>query len=133
MTSPVLALRAAIRTACATDAALAALMDPGIRDEAPRDTALVHAIFGEVELNDASSSTEQGHEQGLTLLVFAKPGSAASGLAAAERLVALLGDAALPLAGHRLVSLGLAGLETRREAAGVTVEIRFRAVTEVTP
>ena len=133
MTSPILALRAAIRTACAADAALAALMDPDIRDEAPPEAAPVHATFGDVDLTDASSSTERGHEQELRLLVFARSGSAASGLAAAERLVTLLGDAALTLTGHRLVSLGLAGLETRRETTGVTIEIRLRAVTEVAP
>lgn len=135
MTSPVLALRAAIRAACAADATLATLMDSSIHDEAPRGNPPVYATFGATELRDASSSTERGHEQDIALDVWAKSGSAASALAAADRLCALLDDAALAPAGHRLVSLAVTKLEAEldEESAATRVTVRLRAVTEVLP
>lgn len=133
MSSPILALRAAIRTACAADVALAGLMDTAIHDEAPRLLTPVYATFGEAELRDASSSTERGHEQDLAILVWAKRGSAASALAASARLAALLDDAALVLVGHRLVSLTLMSIaaEQDTDTASARVTVRLRAVTEV--
>jgi hypothetical protein len=103
MTSPILALRAAVLTAVQGDAALAALMGGSVRlhDEAPRAAEPVYAVFGEVTASDASTGTERAHEQRLTLVVWAREGSARSGLEAAERLAALLDDAPLALAGHR--------------------------------
>ena len=135
MTSPVLALRAAIRGACAPDAALASLMDPAIHDETPRGNPPVYATFGTTELRDASSSTERGHEQDIALDVWAKRGSAASALAAADRLCVLLDDAALAPAGHRLVSLAVTKLEAAldEESAATRVTLHLRAVTEVLP
>ena len=132
MTTPVLALRAAIRTACAADVVLSGLMDPAIHDEAPRGGAPVYATFGDVELHDASTSTERGHEQEIVLEVWSKRGSAASAIAAADRLWTLLDGATPTLAGHRLISLAACGLEAALdvESAGTRVGLRLRAVTE---
>ena len=71
MTSPILALRAAILATVEADAALAALMGGSVRlhDEPPRAAAPVYAMFGEATASDASTSTERGHEQLLTLEV----------------------------------------------------------------
>ncbi|TDR88958.1 DUF3168 domain-containing protein [Enterovirga rhinocerotis] len=133
MSSPILPLRAAIRALCLADAPLAALMDRAIHDEAPRGGAPAHATFGDVVLRDASSSTERGHEQEIAIRVWARPGSAASALKAADRLVALLDDSSPPLPGHRLVSLTVTAIETERDPDSDTilVTIRLRAVTEV--
>lgn len=135
MTSPVLSLRTAIRAVSAGDAALAALMDRAIHDEAPRGNPPVYATFGEATLRDASCSTQRGHEQEFAILVWAKRGSAASALAAADRLATVLDDAPLVLVGHRLVSLAVTAIEAEHdeEAASARIAVRLRAVTEVLP
>lgn len=132
MTSPILALRAAIRAACLADSALADLMDPAIHDEAPRGSPPVYATFGETELRDASSSTETGHEQEIEILVWSRPGSFAGALSVADRIAMLLDGASLPLAGHHLVSLAATGIASSfdAEARAARVTIRLRAVTE---
>ncbi len=134
MTSPILALRAAVLTAVQGDAALAALMGGSVRlhDEAPRAAEPVYAVFGEVTASDASTGTERAHEQRLTLVVWAREGSARSGLEAAERLAALLDDAPLALAGHRLANLRVTEVAAARdEASGLArVTVRLRALTE---
>jgi hypothetical protein len=133
--SPVLALRVAIRAHCAGDAVLAQLMSGAIRlyDEPPRGAEPVYALFGPCELVDWSTSSDRGHEQNLTIVVWAAPGSAASGLSAADRLSVLLDEAQPALAGHRLVSLAVTGLDTARDdKTGLArTTLRLRAVTEV--
>lgn len=135
MTSPVLALRAAILARCGADAALAGLMGGEVRlfDEPPRDEAPLYAVFAECEARDASTSTERGHEQDLAIAVWARPGSAASALAAADRIAALLDDADLTLTGHHLVHLAVTATEADRDAETnlARATIRMRAVTEV--
>src|SRR3954468_10662833 len=97
MTGPVLALRAAILLRCAADADLASLMGGAVRlhDEPPRGAEPVYAVFGPAEAKDWSSDGSRGHEQDAAIVVYAKPGSALSGLQAAERIAALLDDASL--------------------------------------
>jgi hypothetical protein len=133
--SPVLALRVAIRAQCAGDAALAEMMSGAIRlyDEPPRGAEPVYALFGPCELTDWSTCSDRGHEQNLTIAVWAAPGSAASGLRVADRLCVLLDDAPLALAGHRLVGLAAIGLDTNRDdKTGLArTTLRLRAVTEV--
>jgi hypothetical protein len=135
MSSPILALRAAILARCADDAALAGMLGgtAAIHDEPPAGTPPVYAVFGEAEARDASSSTERGHEQDLAIRIWAKPGSAATALAAAERIAELLEDVNLPLAGHRLVRLAMTAIETDREPRTnlARAVLRLRAVTEV--
>jgi hypothetical protein len=136
MTSPILALRAAILVRCAADAVLADLLGgtAAIHDEPPPGAVPVYAVFGEAEARDASTSTERAHEQDLAIRIWARPGSAASALAAAERLAELLDDADLTLAGHRLVRLAVTAIETGREGRSNLARalLRLRAVTEIT-
>jgi hypothetical protein len=136
MRSPVLPLRAAIVTRCAADLALASLMGgtAAIHDEPPRGAPPLYALFGEVDVRDLSTSSGDGHEQDFSIVVWAKPGSAATALAAADRLAELLHDASLALSGQRLVSLAVTGLDARRDAETnlARVALRLRAVTEVT-
>lgn len=137
MSGPLLALRAAIRQACLADAALATLMggSVAVHDDPPRGAAPVYALFGDATLSDLSSSTERGHEQALDLAIWAVPGSTASAVKAADRICALLDEAPLALAGHRLVHLAVTAVETRRDAPSALscVTIKLRAVTEVAP
>lgn len=136
MTSPALALRLGLRTCCLADAALAALMGgtAKIYDEPPRGDAPVYAVFGPAELRDWSTSSDRGHEQFASLVVWAKPGSAASALAAAERMAVLVHESDLALAGHRLVSLTVSALEIDRdpETRLARATLKLRAVSEAT-
>ena len=135
MTGPVLALRAAILMRCAADAELAALMGGAVRlhDEPPRGAEPVYAVFGPAEARDWSSDGSRGHEQDAAIVVYAKPGSALSGLQAAERIAALLDDAALAPSGHRLVALRVTGFAADRDPSSnlARATVHRRAVTEV--
>jgi hypothetical protein len=128
MTSPVLALRKAILGALAGDAALDTLMPGGaiVHDEPPRAAPPLYAVFGPVTAKDWSTGDGRGCEQEADILVWSRPGSAASGIAAAERIGALLHEAALPLEGHALVSLRADSLVTERDERSRLVRTRLR-------
>ena len=136
MTSPLLALRAAILARLGGDAALTALMGGVVRlyDEPPRGASPVYAVFGDGEVRDDSVDGAQRHAHTLRLIVFGKPGSTRSALDAAERIAALLGDAALTMAGHALVSLRVAAIAASRDerTGDARATLTLQAVTEVT-
>ena len=135
MTSPILALRQAILAAAQADPDLAALMGGAARlyDEPPRAAEPVYAVFGDVSAEDASTSSERGHAQDLALVVWSREGSARSGLEAAERLAAILDEAPLVLAGHRLANLRVTSIaaDRDRDTGLARATLRLRAVTEV--
>ncbi len=136
MTSPILALRQAILAAAQADPDLAVLMGGAARlyDEPPRAAEPVYAVFGDVSAEDASTSSERGHEQDLALVVWSREGSARSGLEAAERLAAILDEAPLALSGHRLANLRVVSIaaDRDRDTGQARATLRLRAVTEVT-
>ena len=82
---------------------------------------------------DWSSDGRRGHEHEAAIVVWAKPGSARSALAAAERMADLLHDAPLALSGHRLVLIRATALEGGRDDATnlARATLRLRALTEV--
>ena len=135
MTGPVLALRAAILARLSVDAALATLMGGALQlyDEPPRGAEPVHAVFGTADAKDWSSDGSRGHEQAAAIVVYAKPGSALSGLQAAERIAELLKDATLALVDHRLVTLRVIAFAADRDEASnlARATVHLRAVTEV--
>jgi len=135
MSGPILALRAAILARLSADAELAALMGGALRlhDEPPRAAEPVYAVFGDAAARDASSDLSEGHEHAAAIVVWATPGSAKTALVAAERMADLLHDAALALAGHRLVLLRVAAIECERDDKTnlARATLRLRAVTEV--
>jgi Protein of unknown function (DUF3168) len=135
MSGPILTLRAAILAHLAADAELAILMGGGLRlhDEAPRAAEPVYAVFGDAAARDWPSDGTRGHEHEAAIVVWAKPGSARSALAAAERMADLLHDAPLAPSGHRLVLLRVTALESGRDAAAnlARATLRLRALTEV--
>ena len=135
MTSPILALRAAILARAAADPELLELMGGALRlhDEPPRAAEPIYAVFGEVTADDWSTDLDRGHEQQLAIIVWSREGSARSGLDAAERFAALLDGTDLALAGHRLVNLRVTALAAARDdKSGLArVTVRLRAVTEV--
>jgi hypothetical protein len=136
MTSPILALRAAILARVQGDAALAGLMGGAVRfyDEPSRAAEPVYAVFGEARARDWSTGSDRGHEHDVFITVWANEGSARSALVVAERLSALLDGAALVLDGHRLVVLRVGDIDVRRDGqANLThAGLRLRALTEVT-
>ncbi|GJE49759.1 hypothetical protein GOFOIKOB_2799 [Methylobacterium tardum] len=73
------------------------------------------------------------HRHSHAIAVIAQAGSVRTALDAAARMATLLADAALPLAGCRLVTLRVRAIKARRDArtgearASLTVE----AVTEI--
>ncbi len=132
---PLLALRAGILARLGGDAALAALMGGVVRlyDEPPRGASPVYALFGDGEIRDDSVEGARRHRHSLALHVIAKPGSARTALDAAERIAALLDDAALGLDGHALVLLRLSALAAARDerTGDARATLTFGAVTEV--
>ena len=86
MTSPILALRAAILAAAQGDAELAGLMGDGVRfyDEPPRAAEPVYAVFGDVRARDWSTGSDRGHEQDASIIVWGHEGGARSALLAAN-------------------------------------------------
>ncbi|MDJ1159028.1 DUF3168 domain-containing protein [Chelatococcus sp. SYSU_G07232] len=89
-------------------------------------------VFGDQRLTDRSTASDRGHEQEVTLVIWAKGLGARAALEAAERIRVLLDDAALTLAGHRLVLLAVTRCELKRDerARAARVALTLRAVTE---
>ena len=137
MTGPVLALRGTILARCAADAELAALMGGAVRlhDEPPRGAEPVYAVFGEARTEDAATDLGPAHRHEAAIVVWARPGSARSALAAAERMAALLHDAPLVLDGHRLVLIRVTATACGRdgESGLATATLTLGALTEPAP
>jgi len=135
MTSPVLALRRAILDAAAADAQLKSLMGGSLRlhDEPPRGAEPVYALFGDVTAEDWSTDFDRGHEQDLSIVVWAERGGARTALSAAERFAAILDNAPLTLDGHPLINLRVTELASARDKDTqlTRATLRLRAVTEV--
>ncbi|MCJ2135345.1 DUF3168 domain-containing protein [Methylobacterium sp. J-026] len=133
--SPLLAFRAGLIARFTPDAALAALLGGRVRlyDEPPRGALPVYALFGDAEIQDDSVDGAERHRHSHDVAVIARPGSVRTALDAAERMAALLADAAMPLAGCRLVTLRVRAIRVHRDArtgegrASLTVD----AVTEI--
>ena len=128
-----IALRASVRAALLADALLAAMVDTRIYDGPPRAAAMPYVSFGEVRLRDWSTGSDYGVEHVLTLDIWSLQPGMRETLAIADRLGAILQDAALTLDGHRLVDLRFVSLDTRREQNGRIAHgiLRLRAVTEL--
>lgn len=133
MLSPVVALRKAMRDRLLTDAALiAALGGAKVHDVAPRDATAPWIAFAETRLRDWSTASGRGVEILAQLdVVSAQPGSREA-FELAEQATRLLDDAALALAGWRLVRLAHVGADARRSDQDrfARVALRFRALIE---
>lgn len=127
------ALRAAVFGALSTDAALIVeLGGARIYDVPPASPEFPYVTIGEAQVTDWSTATEAGEEHRLTLNAWSRQGGHDEAHRIAGAVQEALHDAALTLAGARLVNLRATGAEIRREAGGRTYRalIRFRAVTE---
>lgn len=133
MSSPVQALQAAVFAALSADAELLALLGgPHVYDGAPRNAAAPYVHLGEINQRDWSTATEAGVEISFALVAWSRQPGRSEALLIADRVRALLHDAALPLEGFRLVNLRHLATETARDGKpeGRRAVVRFRARVE---
>ncbi len=133
MSAPVAALQAAVFSALSADAELLTLLGgPNIHDGAPRNAGAPYVHLGEINQRDWSTATEAGVEISFALVAWSRQPGRSEALAIADRVRAVLHDAALPLEGFRLVNLRHLGTETARDAKpeGRRAVARFRARME---
>jgi hypothetical protein len=126
-------LQEAVFAALSGDATLAALLGGArVYDGAPRNAEAPYVHLGEFIARDWSTATEAGTEISLAVVVWSRAPGRSEGLLIADRLTALLHDAALALDGHRLVNLRHVATETARveKPEGRRAVVRFRAVVE---
>ncbi len=135
MTSAGWALQRAVFAALKDDAQLvAAIGGERIYDDVPRDAVFPYVTFGQTQVRDWSTGSEDGNEHLFSLHVWSREAGRREVHDLLGHLVAALHDKALALDGFRLVNLRHEFSETRREADGETFRglVRYRAVTEPT-
>ncbi len=133
MTMPSLELQKAVYAALGSDAALTALLGAGrIYNEVPRGAALPYITLGESTVRDWSTGSDEGHEHLLTVLVWSRANGEREVHRILSAIESTLDNAALNVAGARLVNLRHEFSEIRRDADGETSRglMRLRAVTE---
>jgi hypothetical protein len=133
MSSAAWALQKSVHGVLTADAAVLALLGgPHVYDDVPRGASLPYLTFGLSTERDWSTGGEEGMEHVLTLHVWSEAGGRKETHEIIGAVRAALHDAALALAGHRLVNLRHELTDARREPDGETYHgiVRLRAVTE---
>ena len=134
MTSaPVTILRRAIRAALLADSALQSMLGgPKVFDDTPSGTPAPYIVFADTQWRDWSATLSRGAEQIFVLSVWSTQRGVREALDIAERVIELLDEAPLALAGATLIDLRFQQLETKRDATGrfARANLRFRATTE---
>ena len=129
-----LALQSAVFSTLAANTDLTAATGGGIGifDDVPPATPYPYVTFGQSIERDWSTGTDDGREHTFTLHVWSRAAGRAQVHAMAGIIRSALHQAALPLAGFRLINLRHEFSEARREPDGETYRaiVRFRAVTE---
>ncbi len=134
MSSPVTALREAIRsTLLASPAVLALLREPKIHADPTRHVAFPHIAFAEASARENGTGSDDGHVVTLSIGVWCRGKGSDEGLALAAAVAAALPATPRALAGHRLVNLVVLSVEPAALADKETwrILLRLRAVTEV--
>ena len=128
------ALQKAIHAALTNASALTALTG-GIRvfDDVPRNPAYPYVTHGESVVRDWSTSTDEGHEHSVSVHVWSQGAGRKQAHDILGAIEQTLDSQALPLDGHRLITLRHEHSEVRRESDGETWRglLRLRATTEV--
>ncbi len=133
MSESLFALQKAIVAALNADAALVALLGGAKAFEhAPSSTSAPWIAFGDMKTRDLAASGPPLSEHRVTLVCVSRQPGTKEALTIAARVSALLQDAPLALAGHRLVSLAVTGVELAREGKEPVRKARvaLRAVAE---
>jgi Protein of unknown function (DUF3168) len=134
MSSPITALKEAIRQKLSADAALLALLRaPKIHPEVPRHPTYPFLAFLAAEARENGTSSDDGHVVDLTLGVFTRGTGSTEGAEAAEAARRALAVLPADIGGHRLVNLMVRSVEPVAQKDGETFRtlIRMRAATEV--
>ena len=127
------ALQEAVFAALSADAELETLLGgANIFDGAPRNAEAPYVHLGELSERDWSTATEPGAEISFAVVAWSRLPGRAEAIAIAERVRAVLHDAALVLDGFALVNLRHIATETARaeKPEGRRAVARFRAVVE---
>jgi hypothetical protein len=133
MSSVSLELQKAVFQTLSADGGLTALLGGSrIYNDVPRGAALPYVTLGESTVRDWSTGSDEGHEHLLTIAVWSRAYGEREVHQILAAVEAALDDAALTVAGARLVNLRHEFSEIRRDADGETSRglMRLRAVTE---
>ncbi|RXF75454.1 DUF3168 domain-containing protein [Hansschlegelia zhihuaiae] len=136
MSSPALALRAAIHARLVADGPLLALLGgPRVYDEPPRGAAPPYVVLAECRSADVSGDETPAEEHRVALEIWSREGGLSQALKVSDRVARVIDGAALALDGSRLASLAWTGAEAARETDGKLrrAVVTFRAVTEPEP
>jgi hypothetical protein len=128
-------LQQAMGAALIDDAALTALLGGAhIFDEVPRGEPPLYVAFSGIETRDWSTATDKAHEHFITIEVMTNEKGRVLAQSICERIEAVLDQAALPLAGARLINLRLVfwSVSRAKPLQNFGASLRFRAATEPT-
>lgn len=127
-----IALAVAVRAAAMEDGAVQALIGDRFYDDPPPDVMFPYLTLGRVETKPVDASERDALEHGVTLHVWSRYGGRAEALEVIAALRACLHNAALDVAGRRLVLLFVVFTDVFRSGDGRTTHgvVRLRAITE---
>ncbi len=141
MTSPIVALKDAIRLRLIADPVVLGLLhEPKVFADPPKHAAFPHVAFISAQARENGTATDEGHSIDLTLGIWSRHKGSAEGLTISTAIAATLASmpaalASMPatLAGHHLVNLSVRSVEPVLSRDGETWRslMRIRAVTEV--
>jgi hypothetical protein len=134
MSSPIVALKEAIRARLAADPGVLALIRaPKVHAEPPRHPTYPYLAFLAAEARENGTATDDGHVVDLSLGVFTRGTGSGAGAEIAEAARLSLAAAGLSPDGHRLVNLIVRSVEPIVQSDGESWRtlVRIRAVTEV--
>lgn len=133
MSNPGFALQEAMRAALLAHAPLTLLLGGGhVYEEMPRGAPPSYVSFETIETRDWSVADAKAHEHFVTFAAKTNNRSRKLAQDILQEIEAVLDNAGLTLAGHRLVSLRLIFWSVVREKNGENygATLRFRAATE---
>jgi hypothetical protein len=132
-TGPLIALRTAVRARLVADPGLVTLLGgERIYDEAPRGATLPYVTFSDAFARAWPEGGSPGHAHEFSLAAWSDQGGDSEALAIVDAMAALLEDAPLQPAGHRLVLLRVTAQETARPDTDGRrrATLRLEALTE---
>ncbi|MFM9976096.1 MAG: DUF3168 domain-containing protein [Beijerinckiaceae bacterium] len=134
MTSPIVALKDAIRLRLIADPVVLGLLhEPKVFADPPKHAAFPHVAFISAQARENGTATDEGHSIDLTLGIWSRHKGSAEGLTISTAIAATLASMSAALAGHHLVNLSVRSVEPVLSRDGETWRslMRIRAVTEV--
>jgi Protein of unknown function (DUF3168) len=134
MTSPIHAVRDAMRLRLQADAGMLALLrEPKVFADSPKHAAYPHVAFVSATARENGTSSDNGHVIDLALGIWCRGNGSGEGLQIADAITLSLAGLPAVLAGHRMVNLLVLSIEPTVLKDGETwrVLMRIRAVTEV--